>query len=305
MNRILPFIFFLTISLTAQAQQYVQYFDGANTNPNNSIIVTLVPNTNVPNCWQIGPPQKVIFDSAATLPNAIVTDTLNPYPSNDSSAFVFGIKKPSSQGGVMALQWKQKIDFDKKNDGGIVEFSLDSGQTWLNAFTSPYVYKFYGFDTLNHDTLPSGDDAFSGVDSNWRDIWLCFSTSFVWSQDSIAFRFRILTDGVDSSKEGWLIDNIITHMTFVHTVKDAQQTKYLNVYPTATTGIVHIEAEKRNDYHIIEEMALTDASGKVVRRYGLSPTKFWINIADLPPGMYRLKVKTNLKSETFPVILNN
>jgi hypothetical protein len=303
MNRILHFIFFLTISLTAKAQQYVQYFDGANTNPSNSIIVSFVPQPNTPNCWQIGPPQKVIFDSAATLPHAIVTDTLNSYPSNDSSAFEFGIN-PWTNWGIFALQWKQKIDFDKAMDGGMVEFSIDSGATWQNAFNNPYVYKYYGFDTLNHDTLLSGANVFSGTDTAWRDIWLCFDISFLSQSDSIAFRFKILTDGVDSSKEGWLIDNMMARITIAHTVDDIATTDYLKVFPTLTTGVVNIEAAMLKKYHIIEEMALLNMEGKVVQRYGKSPKKFRIDISDKPPGTYYLKVRTNLKTQTFPVILN-
>ena len=46
--------------------------------------------TSASNIWQIGKPQKIIFDSASTVPNAIVTDTINFYPINNISRF--GIK---------------------------------------------------------------------------------------------------------------------------------------------------------------------------------------------------------------------
>ena len=38
--------------------------------------------------WQIGSPDKTIFTEAFTLPNAIVTDTANPYPTNANSSFI-------------------------------------------------------------------------------------------------------------------------------------------------------------------------------------------------------------------------
>src|SRR4051812_25123481 len=37
--------------------------------------------------WQIGSPDKIIFKSASSLPNAIVTGLTNSYPINDTSAF--------------------------------------------------------------------------------------------------------------------------------------------------------------------------------------------------------------------------
>jgi glycosylphosphatidylinositol transamidase (GPIT) subunit GPI8 len=39
------------------------------------------------NLWQIDPPQKTIFNSAFLVPNVLVADTLNVYPTSNSSAF--------------------------------------------------------------------------------------------------------------------------------------------------------------------------------------------------------------------------
>ena len=66
---IILFIFSCQIST---AQFFTQYFDGADTSIQNSILIET--DTSVSNVWQIGHPQKIIFDSAATAPNAIVTD---------------------------------------------------------------------------------------------------------------------------------------------------------------------------------------------------------------------------------------
>ena len=60
------------------AQFYTQYFDGADTTVWNSILIDIDHDSS--NVWQIGTPQKNIFDSAATQPNAIVTDTINLLP---------------------------------------------------------------------------------------------------------------------------------------------------------------------------------------------------------------------------------
>ncbi|MFI5135825.1 MAG: hypothetical protein ACHQD9_08235 [Chitinophagales bacterium] len=47
--------------------------------------------TTAGNIWEIGRPHKIFFDSAYSLPNAIVTDTLNPYPINNFSTFTIKI----------------------------------------------------------------------------------------------------------------------------------------------------------------------------------------------------------------------
>ena len=82
----------LTLSITSiisYCQDYVQFFDGADTSYNNSIIIKV--DTATENIWQIGEPQKVIFDAPSTTPNSIVTDTINNSPINNVSSFTFGV----------------------------------------------------------------------------------------------------------------------------------------------------------------------------------------------------------------------
>lgn len=279
-----------------------QYFDGRDTNANNSIFINF--DTSSSNIWQIGKPQKIIFNSAATFPNALVTDTLHAYPSNNVSRFSIGINHGLWSWGIGAIQWKQKLDLDAQMDGGIIEYSTDTGTTWHNVFNNPYIYNFYGFDSINKDTLPNGDYAFTGTDTSWKDIWLCFDASYFHTVDTLILRFTLKTDTVDNLKEGWLIDNILFHRTMIHTVvKTIPDSNYLKVYPTITTGIVNILAEKLQRYHIIESMQLYDMQGRLVQQFGISPTKFFIDISHHPNGTYYLKINTNLKSQTFPVIL--
>lgn len=284
------------------AQNHQQFFDGADTNEWNSLFVIIENDSG--NVWQIGKPQKLIFDSAATTPNAIVTDTINFYPSNNVSRFGFAYK-PWVTWGVLAVRWTQKLDLDTNHDGGIVEFSIDSGTTWQNVFNNPLVYNFYGFQAENADTLEStGEFSFSGTDTLWRDIWLCFDISFLNTvTDSIHFRFTLKSDSVDNNKEGWMIDNLWSMLTIFHTVKSEMQ-DYIKIYPTVTNGLVNIETIKLMEYHVIESMQLFDMNGRVVQEFGISPTKFTIDIGNHPNGMYHLRINTNKATNSFPVILN-
>ena len=287
------------------AQFYTQYFDGADTNLYNSIFIDIDPDSL--NVWQIGSPQKVIFDSSATQPNAIVTDTINYYPVNDTSRFIAKVYLNGNNWGIFALQWKQKLDMDTAFDGGIIEYSIDTGHTWVNVFNNPYVYNFYGYETANQDTLPGGEFAFSGTDSTWRDIWLCFDLSwlqqFNWN-DTALFRFTFLSDSVNNNKEGWLMDNLLSHITFIHTVKEVEQENYLLVYPNPASSIIHIQAQKIMNYHIIETMELIDPMGRVVDTWANIPTKFWFDTNRYNDGMYFLKIRTNLQSETLPIVIS-
>ena len=296
-------IFFIVFP--SKGQFYHQYFDGADTSASSSILIEIIQDSS--NVWQIGKPQKTIFDSAATQPNAIVTDTLNFYPITDTSRFITKIANNFGSWGVFALQWKQKLDMDTAFDGGTIEYSTDSGTTWISVFNNPYVYNFYGYDTLNVDTLIGGMKAFNGTDSTWKDIWLCFSSSWLaqfQSMDTLLFRFSIIADSINNYKEGWLIDNMLAHTTWVHTIKEIPQDTYLRMYPNPTNNIVHIEIEKLSQYHIIEHMELIDALGKVVAQWNNIPTKFWFETNQYPNGQYVLKVKTNIKTVTQSLIIS-
>ncbi|CAN5421743.1 hypothetical protein BH11BAC2_BH11BAC2_22250 [soil metagenome] len=305
MKKIYFTIILLILSVCHSTAQFNnQYFDGADTAVWNSILIEL--DTNSSNIWQIGPPQKTLFYDAATQPNVIITDTINYYPANDTSRFIAKVWMNFGNFGIFALQWKQKLDLDTAFDGGIIEYSTDTGRTWVNVFNNPYVYNFYGFDTANADTLIGGEYAFSGTDTTWKDIWLCFDYSWLQQfipNDTLLFRFSLVTDSINNNKEGWVIDNMLAHITFIHTVKEINQTDYLNVYPNPTNGILNIAGEKLTEFHIIEHMELINSEGRIVEQWNNLPTKFWFDTKKYEEGMYLLKVKTNLKTETLPIVI--
>lgn len=300
-------ILFIFISNSASSQYYSQYFDGADTICDPAVFFSAICisiDDDSSNIWQIGMPQKAIFDSAATYPNALLTDTINSYTTNNSSSFQF-TTLPQGFWGILAIQWKQKLDMDEGLDGGKIEFSVDAGATWENAFNNPYVYNFYGYQSTNADTLPNGDFVFSGTDSVWRDIWLCYDLSWLSSTDSLDIRFTFTSDSIHNNKEGWMIDNMLAHHTIIHTVSEVKQENYLNVYPNPASDLIYIETQKLQDYHIIEQMLLINSAGQIVEEWNYIPTNFFINTKKYSKGLYHLKVKTNIKSETVPVIIDH
>lgn len=296
----LPILFISHIALS-QGERY-QGFDGPDTMACCAIFIDL--DTSASNIWQIGKPNKAIFDGAFTIPNVIVTDTINFYPIDNSSSFTFTISDLTEYtfGGILALQWTQKLDLDENLDGGFVHYSIDGGDSWVNTFNDPYVYNFYGYDEDNKDTLIDGRVAFSGTDTNWRDIWLCFDISWLTLTDSIQFKFTLESDSIDNNREGWMIDNFFVHPTWFHTIDENEQANYIDVFPNPTNGILNIRAKKSTDFHIIESIQISDDQGNLVKEYGLSPTYFHIDLSDLPAGVYLVKIQTNIKTETFKVI---
>ncbi len=299
-------LFFLP--LLASSQVLYQYFDGDNPIPNH-ILEIILDSTDANNIWQIGPPQKVVFDSASTVPNVLITDTINTYPINDTSRFQLGLTTDFEQQlnwGIFALQWNQKLDMDSLKDGGIIEFSIDSGNTWASVFDNPYVYNFYGYEFGNVDTIGTGSLAFTGTDSTWRNIWLCYEADWLvdnYNMGSLKVRFTFISDSVETGQDGWMIDNMMANITLIHTIGEKDQKNYLEVYPNPTSDRINISARKMQEFHITEKLELFNEMGQLVKSYARVPTKFFINVRDLPAGKYYLRVQTNMETQTFPIIV--
>ena len=100
--------------------------------------------------------------------------------------------------------------------------------------------------------------------------WLSFT-------NSIYFRYTLKTDSINNNKEGWMIDNMMAHISLMHPVKEVDKKDYMNVYPNPTKDIVHIEIEKIQQFHIIEEMELFSVDGTSIKKWKNEPTKFWFD----------------------------
>ena len=287
-----------------------QYFDGNDTIEYETLKVIIDYEANKDSVWQIGPPQKVLFDTASTTPNVLITDTINPYPINSRSWFELDFPQTFDEelynsGGILAIHWLQKLDLDSAKDGGLLELSMDSGATWENSFDSPYTYNFYGWNSQNVGTIGLDTMAFTGTDTIWRDVWLCFEMWFLSNLEMghLRIRYMLHSDTIETDQEGWMIDNMMAHITWVHTIGEQEQANYLNVYPNPTDGRVHIQARKIKAYHIVERLEVFNSQGQIVRSFENVPTKFFVDLDDQPNGTYFVKVQTNFETETFPVIL--
>lgn len=315
MKKVLLPLFCFLISLTASSQngwpgEVLQYFDGNDTIPYHTLGIVLNVESNTDSVWQIGPPQKSLFDTASTAPNVLVTDTLSAYPTNSSASFELRfpqtfIDELINSYGILAIQWNQKLDLDSLNDGGMIEFSIDSGTTWENAFNSPYTYNYYGWSPENIGSIGIDSLAFTGTDSVWRNVWLCFEMGFleIMGTENLRIRYRLVSDSIETNQEGWMLDNFNAHITWVHTIGEIEQEEYLVVYPNPSNGRIHIQAQKKREFHIIEQLEVYNLQGQLVKSFENVPTKFFVELNDQPNGTYIVKVKTNFETKSFPIVL--
>lgn len=230
--------------------------------------------------WQIGPPQKVIFNSAHSSPNAIVTKLDTYYPISDTSTFIF--REVAS----MQLEWPRafylsgyfKINTDTINDFGFIEFSPDNGNIWYKL--SPWIEYYNGFMKT--------DSIFTGNSNGWArfDIILDdFSYNFNIQQgDTVAYRFTFISDSIQTNKEGWMIDDIGFDF-FGEGVPEFQNNNSISIYPNPTDGRLFIQTTRENDKAVIQ---VFNSIGQTI----ICTSNFEGNILDtkqLKNGFYLLK----------------
>lgn len=79
----------------------------------------------------------------------------------------------------------------------------------------------------------------------------------------------------------------------------------MEVYPNPANDRINIVTEKKTEFHIIEKLALYNMTGQRVRYFENVPTKFFLDVADLPEGNYMLEVQTNFEKWSFDIIVQH
>lgn len=246
-------------------------FDPDDTVYQQSIIIDTTHNHNL---WQIGKPNKVVFDSAYSLPNAIVTDTLNQYPPNDTSVFILGLRNFLRTStwwhavGYIYFHFQMDVDSGSR---GIIEYSSDTGQTWKNlptiAGTPP-------------DTITFTHSSFG---------WQWYSIPFFdINSDTLLLRFTFISDSDAASGDGWQIDNFQVNY-YTEDVSIVTKPQY-SIFPNPANTLLTIKGPDK-----IGNVEVYNSSGKLLLTNYYNKTVADIDISSLLPGIYFVNVEGNVR----------
>lgn len=299
MKNIILILLFTSSLITLHAQRNQINFD------DGYIDWITIDTTNINNSWQIGPPQKILFDSAFSDPNVIITDTLNIYSINDTS--IFYVYFPwHSYSMWPELGFRFKIDADSISDFGNIKASYDNGNTWIEVIKDAEQYDIewfvHGQDLGggNHELIYSyGVDtiAFTGT----SEIWYTFNMSmYGWDSyfpfnDTIVYRISFQSDSVQNNKEGWMIDNIWVNDWISKLEENYQRTPAILTYPNPFTHLVSFKTPYQN--RILESIKIYDVSGNLIKNVLSNTPKIVLNLSDLNAGLYFYHIRDNQGEE--------
>lgn len=277
MRKLITILTVLMLSNTTFAQwDYFIDFDSPDSQ-NNHIIIDTVSNPD--NIWQIGVPSKTVFDSAYSLTHAIVTDTLNAYPVNDTSSFILKHIRPGELGGNESLQlnfWF-KFNSDSLTDFGMVEASIDNGITWINLLTEDTTYYLQWLEPK---------PILTGNSNSWQHFALELSmlTYELGYSDTLLYKFTFISDNIQTNKDGWMIDDFQLN-DWWEGIDEYENSDKINIYPNPSNGNVTIESSIINLRDL--RLEIYNEIGILVLNNELNSNNLRL---DLPNGMYFIKL---------------
>ena len=229
----------LTISFSIKGQPFWQTsFELGDTLYQNHFHIDTVNYPN--NIWHIGVPQKPIINSAYDGVMAIITDTINPCPPNDTS--VFFVTVPAWQpvtvgsswwGPLYLIEFFYQLDIDS-GDKCTLEISRDSGQSWINYLDDSTLSSWNympDFDSSPIGWVSGSINCFYFPDLNNQDY-----------TDSIIFRFTFISDSIQSNTDGWALDKFRLNYWF-ESVVDVENNDLICLYPNPSDGHIKLQSK--------------------------------------------------------------
>lgn len=282
MKKILLIIISISIFQTGYGQFGDNLIDFEDTISFDMLNIDFVANPS--NIWQIGRPQKAIFNSAYSFPNAIVTDTLSFYPVNDTSSFIIqhyadnGFTFPHTAG----ISFLYKMNSDSIVDYGIIEFSPNNGTTWINLCEDTVDIPGYLDNNFPIGRLSGNTNGWSGFDLSLNFMGSYFG---IENGDTILYRFTYISDNIQNNKEGWMIDNIRLYDWAESIGENNISTDRIKIYPNPTSDILTIENNDKQHSQI--EIFIYDESGQIalMEKFKIND-KVHVNLSGLKSGIY-------------------
>lgn len=295
-NYLLVLFCLLTISASSQINPFLGIID-VDSCKFESQCVFLRLDTSIQNNWQIGKPLKPYFDTAYSLPYAIVTDTINPYPISNHS--YFDLILPNYYFFNMVVGFKHKFQTDSLIDGGYIDVSYNGGQTWMSILNTDTTAVEFNTENMYsiQDTIKGGINGFSGNSNGWiysRVQWVWSYQAKSYPPDTVIMRFHFISDSVQTNKAGWMIDDIlISYAYMLGSVSENNNNKYeIIIAPNPMENSTQISFPNKIEQN--SRLDIINTFGQTVKQFeNISSNNIQIEKSSLTSGTYIIRLFNN------------
>lgn len=230
--------------------------------------------------WQIAKPNKTTFNSANSIPNAIITDKDSTYPINDTSSFI--IKNIARGKGftyphTVILYGKYFVDSDSLNDFGMIEFSHDNGNSWIDLINDT----LYMRNSWWWHPKPN----LTGRSNGWKEFYVNVAELGpilnIKDEDTILYRFTFISDSIDNGKDGLMFDDF--HFEdYIEGIEEQSNSLDISIYPNPASDYFILSSTK---VHNQMNSLIYNSEGNLVQKSIIEINKK-VDISTLPIGMY-------------------
>jgi bacillolysin len=211
-------------------------------------------------------------------------------PADYAIAMTKDVAVPSSA----YMHFRHAYDFEAGFDGGVVEYSTDSGQSWHDAgalFTdNPYLSSI---DSGSSNPL-AGREVFSGISQGYYSSRLDLSTL---EGEHARFRFRIGVDEINPADGnyyyGWFIDDIRVYTCSATLPKVTWRESVVNVPEAARDILLQVRLSGATDQPVEVPFSVGGSATRGAD-YALTAGK-----AIIPPGAASVSVPLRIIDDQF------
>ena len=269
------------------------------------IHIDTIADTN--NIWQIGIPQKTVFNSAHSPSKVIITDTINAYPTNDTSVFV--VKHAVTEwGGYMngshaaSLMGYYQVDSDSLNDMGFLEYSPDNGITWIDLVNDTTYNASYSWGS-SKPVLTGSSNGWQWIYVNVAPLGLVFPIS---TGDTVQYRFTFTSDSIADSKDGLMFDSF-SFEDWVEEIAENHLIYQSKAFPNPSSGQVNFKTSFPVSIKSVDLTVRNQQNQLVYVRKGLTLPITPVDLGNLANGMYFYEILNSKKGvgSTGKMIISN
>ncbi|MDZ7846769.1 MAG: T9SS type A sorting domain-containing protein [Owenweeksia sp.] len=243
------------------------------------------------NLWSHTTPQKMQISGAHSGNMSWLTARDTTYPPLADS-YLYTSELPLAGGQCYTLSFWHWYDTEFNFDGGLVEYTLDTGQTWevLGEYEDTAWYNTPAVQAL--DAINPG---FSGQSGGWTEAYTEINAT---DTGMVRFRFRFAS-GATGHGDGWAIDDLCfeqvsSNCNPISLRELAPAKNSLSLYPNPAEDQLHVKLIPAHKSRAIS-FKLYDPTGKRIRQWQQaadSDGNYSLPISGLPQGIYTLQLKT-------------
>ncbi len=236
-------------------------------------------------CWQVGAPNKSVFTSALSLPNALVTDTVQPYPSNTTCYAEFTLLADE-----LSWYWGRWLEFDQWIDlapgsRAYIEARDTWAADWSRLNDGWYNSGSVQWGLEGNEFLPS-TGGWEHVIFDSPCIGVLDGGNDRWYDPLMRIRFVLEAGDNSSAHDGWMIDDFRATATPCSGGFAEHAGARLGVTPNPATDRALVDLGDAKGLSIVQVFR-TD--GKLVTSTSVNGGRVVLDVSDLSAGPYLIR----------------